>query len=1021
MNPSRAICRTAISRAVAVALGVAMAVLFSTLSQAEEPRQTLPTRMVHPMVAHGKVVPVGPLPLTQQLRLHIALPVQNQAGLDSLLQEQYDPESSSYRHWLTVQEFTEKFGPSQQDYDAVVAFAKANGFTVYPVPAPNRRLVAITGSVESINKAFHVVMTSYQHPTENRTFYSPDREPTLDLSVPVQHIAGLDNYTLPHSISLRHATAEETIHTFTTGSGPGGEFLGSDMRAAYYGGTALTGTGQYIGLFGEPFNMNDVTLYFSNVGQTLRSGVVQAISIDGTTTTGCNDTCDDGEQMIDIMRAYSMAPGVAGIFEFEGSCEEDTLNAMATYSPLPLQNSTSITCGPFTVSTIESILQEMAAQGQSYFDASGDAGAYSPSDDGTDNYYPTESTWSTSAGGTDLTTNGAGGSWESEVAWNGSGGGPSPDGFAIPSYQQLSGVINSSNGGSTTLRNTPDVSIESNTDNYYCDEGVCGGGLGGTSFAGPTWAGFMALVNQQAAANGKSSAGFLNPTIYPLGLSSSYDTDFHDITSGNNNNGGGQSYNAVTGYDLITGWGSPNGQNMINALSGGGSTSCTPTPIVPYITVNGGSSWTEESSATVSSTSDTTVDLGPQPISGGSWAWTGPNGYTSTSRQINDIPLSTGSNVYTATYTNTNSCTSTQPFTITVTGSGYNVYGIYTNGTSFTSANSLDNDGYAYSSTELGTSLSWNGSTFTFGAANAEDAYSSTTISLPSGSYSKLNVLATAVNGAQGSQTFTVTYTNGTTTTITQSLSDWCSSSGFSGESIAKASTYRNDSNGTEQTIGCNLYGYTFAINSALTLESLTLPTNRDVVVLGVVPVASTSTTTEVNLSSSFNRIGIYTNGTTFSTSGGLDAAGSAYSETLLGSSLTWNSAPFAFGAANANDDISTAGQTITLPAGSYANLEILGTHVEGSNASESFKVNYTNGTSTTFTQGMSDWCSPQGYAGESTALATAYRNQASGTEQTITCNLYGYSFALNSALTVSSVVLPSDSNAEVLAITLFQ
>jgi len=94
--------------------------------------------------------------------------------------------------------------------------------------------------------------------------------------------------------------------------------------------------------------------------------------------------------------------------------------------------------------------------------------------------------------------------------------------------------------------------------------------------------------------------------------------------------------------------------------------SCTPTAITPYISVSG--TWTEESSATVTSTS-TVVDLGPQPTSGGSWSWTGPNGYTSTSRQINSIPLSTGTNTYTATYTNTSGCNSTQAFTITVTTS----------------------------------------------------------------------------------------------------------------------------------------------------------------------------------------------------------------------------------------------------------------------------------------------------------------------------------------------------------------
>jgi hypothetical protein len=101
------------------------------------------------------------------------------------------------------------------------------------------------------------------------------------------------------------------------------------------------------------------------------------------------------------------------------------------------------------------------------------------------------------------------------------------------------------------------------------------------------------------------------------------------------------------------------------SLSHSSGGSCTPTAITPYISVNNGSSWSEENSATVSSTS-TQVDLGPQPVSGGSWSWSGPNGYSSTARQIDDIPLSSGSNVYTATYTNSSGCKSTEAFTITV-------------------------------------------------------------------------------------------------------------------------------------------------------------------------------------------------------------------------------------------------------------------------------------------------------------------------------------------------------------------
>jgi N-acetylneuraminic acid mutarotase/sugar lactone lactonase YvrE len=93
--------------------------------------------------------------------------------------------------------------------------------------------------------------------------------------------------------------------------------------------------------------------------------------------------------------------------------------------------------------------------------------------------------------------------------------------------------------------------------------------------------------------------------------------------------------------------------------------SCTPTTIVPYISVNGGSSWTEESSVTVNSPS-TGVDLGPQPSSGGSWSWTGPSGYKSTSRQISGIPLTVGTDSYLATYTNASGCKSTDTFTITV-------------------------------------------------------------------------------------------------------------------------------------------------------------------------------------------------------------------------------------------------------------------------------------------------------------------------------------------------------------------
>ncbi|MGB0046405.1 MAG: choice-of-anchor D domain-containing protein, partial [Terriglobales bacterium] len=172
-------------------------------------------------------------------------------------------------------------------------------------------------------------------------------------------------------------------------------------------------------------------------------------------------------------------------------------------------------------------------------------------------------------GGTDLTTTGAGGDWASEIGWADTGGGISPDEIPIPTWQQLSGVITSKNEGSTKYRNGPDVTANANFSFYVCADqtglsGCTANEYGGTSFAAPMWAGYIALANEQAAASGKPSVGDINPAIYPLGLSGGYSAAFHDITTGNNG------FPAEVGYDLDSGWGSPNGSGLINALVGSG-------------------------------------------------------------------------------------------------------------------------------------------------------------------------------------------------------------------------------------------------------------------------------------------------------------------------------------------------------------------------------------------------------------------------------------------------------------------
>ena len=193
---------------------------------------------------NGQARSLGRLPASETMRLVLVLPLRNQAALENLLKELYDPSSPSYRQYLSVEQFTASYGPTQEDYDALIHFAEANGLSVVGT-SRNRVNLDVAGPVANIEKAFHLTMGVYLHPTENRTFYAPDREPSVDLPFPLWHIAGLDNFSTPHPAGL-HQKKPNVGANATTGSGPGASFLGSDMRAAYYGGTTLTGTARVL-------------------------------------------------------------------------------------------------------------------------------------------------------------------------------------------------------------------------------------------------------------------------------------------------------------------------------------------------------------------------------------------------------------------------------------------------------------------------------------------------------------------------------------------------------------------------------------------------------------------------------------------------------------------------------------------------------------------------------------------------------------------------------------------------------
>jgi subtilase family serine protease len=654
--------------------------LFTNPTQAEQSRQILHNH-VRPAVANGQAPLVGALPPTQRINLAIMLPLRNQGDLTNLLERLYDPASADYGHYLSVEQFTKQFGPTVQDYQTVVQFAKANGFTVTDTPK-NRLLVDINGTVAQIEKAFSVRMGVYRHPTENRTFYSPDREPWLDLSVQVSHIAGLNDFSIPRP-KLRQAPEGQAIHS-QAGTGPGGAFLGSDMRAAYYNGGTLTGTGQSVGLVEfDGYNLSDVTGTFDGHANSV---AINNVLIDGASA---GSDGDDGEQVLDIVQAAAMAPGMTQVRVYIapgntsiGVGDTDMFNKMATEN-ITKQISCSWGWNPDDTTKDDPIFQEFAAQGQNIFVASGDAGAYT-GNNATDSSYPAESVYVTAVGGTDLTTNGAGGPWQSETAWPDSSGGPSDNGFAIPSWQV--GVANGSNGASTTIRNIPDVAAEGNFDNYLCDQGSCSGTWGGTSFAAPRWAGFLALVNQQKVASGGSTLGFVNPAIYSIGFGSSFASDFHDITSGNNNNGHGKSYNAVTGYDLVTGWGSMNGQNLINALAGAQSPSFTLSASPGSVSITqGGAAGTSTMTVTDLGGFSGSVSLAASGLPSGVTAAFNPNptSTTSTLSLTASATATTGTSTVTITGTS-GSLVATTTISLTVNAGGTPNFTISASPTSLT-------------------------------------------------------------------------------------------------------------------------------------------------------------------------------------------------------------------------------------------------------------------------------------------------------------------------------------------------
>jgi kumamolisin len=347
------------------------------------------------------------------------------------------------------------------------------------------------------------------------------------------------------------------------------------IRAAYNVPTALQGDGQSVGLFQlDHFDANDILQYCRLNNLPLPN--ITAVYVDGAPGV-VQDANVQVEVTLDIELLHAMAPKLAEIRLYEGPADTtfqqylDVLNEMAnpTLGDRKLIRVLSTSYGYFendladaALRTEAAIFKQMAAQGQAFFSAAGDTGAYA------NPTRPNELTvidpagqpYVTSVGGTRLSV-GAGARYNQESTWAQGGGGSSRF-WPTPSYQAELPAASPNVLASSTMRNVPDVSLNADPNTGYAIyvQGATSQ-VGGTSCGAPQWAGFLALVHQQRAAQNQGPLGFFNPTLYTLRGAASGRSLMHDITLGSNG-----AYSAATGYDSATGWGSPDGQAFLSAF-----------------------------------------------------------------------------------------------------------------------------------------------------------------------------------------------------------------------------------------------------------------------------------------------------------------------------------------------------------------------------------------------------------------------------------------------------------------------
>ena len=468
------------------------------------------------------------------------LPLRNQEELEELVNRIHDPaDDKHYGKYLSSEEFVERFAPTQEDYDAVIAYAEGLGLTVSNTH-PNRTLLNVIGKTGAVEDAFNVRLHQYQLPS-GRKFHAPNNDPEVSTSIAsiISGIVGLDNHVAWHPYHRRKETTDK-IHgtkkaSQASPSGPGGGYAPGDLLKAYnLTSVSANGSGQIIALFElAGYQASDINKYTTHFG--LPTAKLHNVLVDGGSSSGI-----DPEVTLDIELALALAPA-SQIYVYEGPNSNqgvlDTYNRIATDN-IAKQVSTSWGMGENLENTQylqaeNAIFLQMAAHGQTIYAAAGDSGAYDeyPNSSSLIVDDPASQPYVVGVGGTRLSVNPNNGAYKSESVWNdglgnGAGGGGVSVVWPIPSWQ-----TNVPTAYSKVHRNVPDVSLNADPKTgysiFYDGQWTI---YGGTSCAAPLWAAFTACVNQEREASQTAALGFANPILYAIGTGSSYAHDFHDIT-----------------------------------------------------------------------------------------------------------------------------------------------------------------------------------------------------------------------------------------------------------------------------------------------------------------------------------------------------------------------------------------------------------------------------------------------------------------------------------------------------------